>query len=58
MIPQYAVRTANQPSMWGGAVPNPVHAAELANVLNREWSRAVDQLLKHYPTPPTINGDW
>jgi hypothetical protein len=44
--------------MWGGAVPNPVHAAELANVLNREWSRATDQLLKHYPTPPTINGDW
>ncbi|KAF8247321.1 hypothetical protein K440DRAFT_682601 [Wilcoxina mikolae CBS 423.85] len=58
MIPQYAVRTANQPSMWGGVVPNPIHAAELANILNREWSRAVDQLLKHYPTPPTVNGDW
>lgn len=58
MIPLYAAGTANMPAMWGGVVPDPVNAQELANVLCGEWVRAVDQLLKHYPVPPTLNGGW
>ena len=58
MIPLYAARTAGMPAMWGGVVPHPVHAQELANVLHREWVCAVDQLLKHYPVPPTLNTGW
>jgi hypothetical protein len=38
MIPDYANRTSRLPAMWGGVVPDPRHAAELANVLNQEWT--------------------
>ncbi|KAA8911689.1 hypothetical protein FN846DRAFT_935276 [Sphaerosporella brunnea] len=58
MIPDYAHRTSRQPAMWGGVVPDPRHAAELASVLIQEWTRAVDQLLRHWPTPPTLDGSW
>ncbi|KAI5856927.1 hypothetical protein BZA05DRAFT_441565 [Tricharina praecox] len=52
LIPVYAQRVAYQPSQWGGVHPDPRNAAELANVLSQEWTRAVEQLLRHWPTAP------
>ncbi|KAI5789209.1 hypothetical protein FPQ18DRAFT_391765 [Pyronema domesticum] len=52
LIPHHAHRLASHPSMWGGAIPKPKHAVELANVLQREWEGAVEHLLRNYEVPP------
>lgn len=56
MISEYATKTAYQPAMWGGAAPDAASATQLAAVLTQEWTNAVNQMLKHWSTPPTTDG--
>lgn len=59
MISEYATKTAYQPAMWGGAVPDSASATRLASVLNQEWTTAIDRMLRHWSTPPTTdNYQW
>ncbi|KAI5801152.1 hypothetical protein EDC01DRAFT_612492 [Geopyxis carbonaria] len=58
MVQEYATRTAHQPEMWGGLLPDAHNAAELARVLTAEWTQAVDKLLRHWQTPPTTDGGY
>lgn len=55
MILEYATKAAYQPVMWGGTTPDSANATQLASVLSQEWTKAVDQMLKHWSTPPTTD---
>ncbi|KAL7275604.1 hypothetical protein RUND412_001436 [Rhizina undulata] len=55
MIGEFALKTAYQPVMWGGEVPDTASANQLAIVLVDQWSRAVEQMLRHWMSPPVFN---
>ncbi|CAG8950073.1 hypothetical protein HYFRA_00008306 [Hymenoscyphus fraxineus] len=56
MIDTYASAEANKPEMWGGRVPEPDEAQQLAACFAYEWKMALDQMLRHWETPPTTTG--
>ncbi|CAG8984008.1 hypothetical protein HYALB_00009017 [Hymenoscyphus albidus] len=56
MIDTYASAQANKPEMWGGRVPEPDEAQQLAACFAYEWKMALDQMLRHWETPPTTTG--
>jgi hypothetical protein len=39
--------------MWGGRYPSPEEAEQLTQCFLYEWTQAVDQMLRHWPTAPT-----
>lgn len=58
LIPSHAHATAMKPQMWGGRVPDAQSAAQLTAVLIQEWTRAVDQMLRHWSSPPVISAPY
>ena len=44
--------------MWGGSVPDPQSVAQLTAVLTQEWTRAVDQMLRHWSVPPVFSSSY
>jgi hypothetical protein len=56
MIESYAANEAAKPEMWGGRVPEPAEAEQLAACFAYEWNEALEQMLRHWQTPPTTTG--
>jgi hypothetical protein len=56
MIQAYSLSEAENPDMWGGQVPDPSDAEQLAACFAYEWHEAVDKMLRHWNTPPTTTG--
>ena len=56
MIPLYASSEAAKPEMWGGRNPEDSEADQLAACFAYEWQEALDQMLRHWGTPPTTTG--
>ncbi|KAI5809777.1 hypothetical protein DFH27DRAFT_159911 [Peziza echinospora] len=54
LIPKHAHATSIRPQMWGGRVPDAHSVAQLTAVLTQEWTRAVDQMLRHWAVPPVM----
>jgi hypothetical protein len=44
---------ARQADMWGNHVPSEQDVETLAAAFAREWTEAVDEMLRHWDTPPT-----
>lgn len=58
MIEAYAASEAAKPDMWGGRTPEDEEAQQLAACFAYEWNRALEQMLRHWDTPPTTTGYW
>jgi hypothetical protein len=56
MIQSYASSEAAKPEMWGGRVPEASEADQLAACFAYEWNDALDQMLRHWRSPPTTTG--
>ncbi|PQE32815.1 hypothetical protein CJF32_00001292 [Rutstroemia sp. NJR-2017a WRK4] len=56
MVQAYAASEASKPEMWGGRIPEADEEAQLAACFAYEWQDAVDQMLRHWQTPPTTTG--
>ena len=56
MVETYATTEAGKPEMWGGRVPEADEAQQLAACFAWEWNEALEQLLRHWDTPPTTTG--
>ena len=54
LISRHAHTTSLKPQMWGGRAPDAQSAAQLAALLTQEWTRAVDQMLRHWSVPPVM----
>ncbi|XPS72399.1 hypothetical protein M3J09_004564 [Ascochyta lentis] len=53
LIPYYARHQAGQPATWGGQTPTSEQVNQLTQAIVVEWKWALDQLLRHWDTPPT-----
>lgn len=53
LIAYYAHYQAAQPASWSGVTPSGEQVRELSERLQREWERAVTQLLRYWEEPPT-----
>lgn len=53
---KYAALAAASEEMLGGRSPTEDEEQRLADVLSQEWSRALEHMLRHWETPPTITG--
>ena len=58
MISAYAASEAAKPEMWGGEYPDQQDADQLATCFAFEWNEALEQMLRHWETPPTTTGYW
>jgi hypothetical protein len=58
LITKHARQLANKPSMWGGRTPTAAGVEQLTAAFVNEWTNAVNQLLRHWDTPPTTTGRW
>lgn len=56
MIESYANSEAAKPDMWGGRFPETEEADQLAACFAYEWNEALEQMLRHWETPPTTTG--
>jgi hypothetical protein len=56
MIEAYAASEAGKPEMWGGRVPEAEETQQLAACFAWEWNEALEQMLRHWDTPPTTTG--
>ncbi|KAI9641934.1 hypothetical protein NHQ30_009803 [Ciborinia camelliae] len=56
MIQTYAASEAAKPEMWGGRLPEAEEAAQLAACFAYDWQTAIDQMLRHWESPPTTTG--
>ena len=56
MVATYAASEAAKPEMWGGRVPEAEEARQLAECFAWEWNEALEQMLRHWDTPPTTTG--
>lgn len=56
MIDTYATSEAALPGMWGGRTPDENETRELAACFSYEWNAALEQMLRHWTTPPTTTG--
>lgn len=56
MIQAYATAEAAKPEMWGDRVPDQSEAEQLAACFVYEWDEALNQMLRHWDTPPTVTG--
>jgi hypothetical protein len=56
MIQAYATSESSKPEMWGGRIPEISEAEQLADCFAWEWTEALEQMLRHWPTPPTTTG--
>ncbi|UPX16195.1 uncharacterized protein EKO05_0006609 [Ascochyta rabiei] len=53
LIAYYARHQASQPATWGGLGPSSEQVGRLADAIGVEWKWALDQMLRHWETPPT-----
>ena len=53
LIPAYAAVEASKQEMWGTTVPTEEDVQQLAACFEYEWNLAVDQMLRHWQTPPS-----
>lgn len=58
LIPTHARQLAVKPAMWGGRTPTAAGVEKLATACVAEWTRALDQLLRNWTTPPSLTGRW
>ncbi|TAQ89662.1 hypothetical protein B7494_g2036 [Chlorociboria aeruginascens] len=56
LIDSYSQSEASKPEMWGGRTPEPEEAQQLAACFSYEWNEALEQMLRHWETPPTTTG--
>ncbi|KAG9233022.1 hypothetical protein BJ875DRAFT_59622 [Amylocarpus encephaloides] len=56
MVDIYASADASKPEMWDGQIPETDEAQQLASCFAWEWKEALDQMLRHWETPPTTTG--
>ncbi|MCJ1396347.1 hypothetical protein MMC18_009237 [Xylographa bjoerkii] len=56
LIPKHARQLAVKPQMWGGRTPTAAGVEQLAAACVAEWTRALNQLLRHWDSPPTTTG--
>lgn len=56
LIPTHARQLAVKPAMWGGRTPTAAGVEKLATACVAEWTRALDQLLRNWTTPPSLTG--
>ncbi|EHL00802.1 hypothetical protein M7I_3192 [Glarea lozoyensis 74030] len=56
LVDIYAEAESVKPEMWDGRVPEPEEAQQLAACFVWEWKEALDQMLRHWETPPTTTG--
>jgi hypothetical protein len=56
LIQKHADISAAKPEMWGGQTPTDEQIKQLAACFAWAWDGAVDQMLGHWPTPPTTTG--
>ncbi|KAK3176144.1 hypothetical protein OEA41_007466 [Lepraria neglecta] len=56
LIRKHAQQLAIKPAMWGGRKPTSSGVEKLANACQTEWTRALDQMLRQWATPPSTSG--
>jgi hypothetical protein len=56
LVDIYAEAESVKPEMWDGRIPEPEEAQQLAACFVWEWKEALDQMLRHWETPPTTTG--
>ncbi|KAI4126657.1 MAG: hypothetical protein LQ347_004884 [Umbilicaria vellea] len=56
LVTKHAYLLAAKPAMWGGYIPTTERVEQLAAVCIDEWTAAVNQMLRHWDTPPTTTG--
>ncbi|KAJ9257853.1 hypothetical protein C8Q69DRAFT_508433 [Paecilomyces variotii] len=56
LIPKHARILAAKPAMWGDKQPTPELIEWLSNECIKEWTAAVQLMLRHWETPPTTTG--
>lgn len=52
LIADFSVAEASKPAMWGGLVPTEEDILKLSGCFSREWTLAVNVMLKHWPAAP------
>lgn len=56
LIAKHARLLAVKPAMWGGRTPTAAGVEKLATACVGEWTRALDQMLRQWTSPPSIAG--
>lgn len=56
LITKHARLLARKPSMWGGQTPTAAGVEKLATACIKEWTRALDQMLRNWSTAPSTTG--
>ncbi|KAL6721847.1 hypothetical protein ACLMJK_000952 [Lecanora helva] len=56
LIKKHARQLAVKPAMWGGKNPTSSGAEKLAAACQTEWTRALEQMLRQWATPPSTSG--
>lgn len=54
---KYARTLASKKSTWGDKKPTADDVRKLIAAVAAEWNAALQQLLKHWDTPPTTTGN-
>ena len=49
----YAAAEAGKQEMWGGKTPSEEEKSQLADCFEKEWTRAIETMLRHWVNPPT-----
>ena len=52
LIKKHARQLAAKPAMWGGKSPTPGGIDKLATACVSEWTRAIENMLKQWTSPP------
>ena len=56
LIKKHARQLATKPAMWGGKTPTAGGIEKLATACTTEWTKALDNMLKQWSTPPSTPG--
>ncbi|KAL8790414.1 MAG: hypothetical protein Q9195_006371 [Heterodermia aff. obscurata] len=56
LITKHARLLARKPTMWGGQTPTAAGVEKLATACIKEWTRALEQMLRNWSTPPSTTG--
>jgi len=56
LIRKHARTMAAKPAMWGGRNPTAANVEKLATACQTEWTRALEQMLRQWATPPSTSG--
>lgn len=56
LIKKHARLLAAKPAMWGGRSPSSSQVEKLTTACQTEWTRALEQMLRQWATPPSTSG--